>query len=245
MPLIGDWLIISGPLIINGLGFDKYTSSLLNMPFGAIQWIVIILASFLMQKAKLKSVILAAFMIPVIVGLALLYVLPRTPGNEGPLLVGYYLLAFLYGGIPCIVSWIVSNTAGTTKKSILMSLYNAGASAGNIIGPLLFTKTDAPAYHPGLRSCLGVFIALIGVVGLQVANLLWLNRLQEQKRVAIGKPRKLKDHSMEARYVDFGVDNEGEAESEGSTHAGGGERLGEKAFLDLTDRKNDEFVYLY
>lgn len=151
----------------------------------------------------------------------------------------------MFIGIPCIVSWIVSNTAGTTKKSILMSLYNAGASAGNIIGPLLFTKTDAPAYHPGLRSCLGVFVALIGVVGLQVANLLWLNRLQEQKRVAVGKPRKLKDHSMEAKYVDFGVGNEGEVESEGGMQAGGGERLGEKAFLDMTDRKNDEFIYVY
>lgn len=68
------------------------------MPFGALQTIVILLASFLMQKAKLKSVILAAFMVPVIVGLVLLYVLPRTAGNEGPFLVGYYLLAFLYGG---------------------------------------------------------------------------------------------------------------------------------------------------
>lgn len=123
-----------GPLILQGLGFDKYRTILLNMPFGAIQWIVIMLASYLMQKAKLKSVVLAAFMLPVIAGLVMLYLLPRTKGNEAPLLVGYYLLAFLYGGIPCIVSWLISNTGGTTKKSVSMSLYNAGASAGNIIG---------------------------------------------------------------------------------------------------------------
>jgi len=49
-----------GPLILQGLNYDKYTTSLLNMPFGAIQWLVIMLASYLMTKAKLKSAILAA-----------------------------------------------------------------------------------------------------------------------------------------------------------------------------------------
>jgi hypothetical protein len=88
-----------GPLILQGLNYDKYTTSLLNMPFGAIQWLVIMLASYLMTKARLKSAILAAFMLPVIAGLVMLYLLPRTPGNQAPLLVGYYLLAFLYGGM--------------------------------------------------------------------------------------------------------------------------------------------------
>lgn len=32
---------------------------------------------------------------------------------------GYYLMAFLFGGNPLIVSWIVANTAGQTKKSVI------------------------------------------------------------------------------------------------------------------------------
>lgn len=223
-----------GPLILNSLGFDKYLTSLLNMPFGAVQIIIILLASYAAQKARIKSVILFVLILPVIAGLVILYVLPHTGGNEAALLVGYYLLAFLFGGNPLIVSWIVGNTAGTTKKSIIMSLYNAGSSAGNIVGPLLFDSSDAPAYRNGLRSVLGVFIALAAMVLIQLANLMFLNKLQSRKRVTNGKSAVIHDASMDAKY------HEEEAAADGS-----GRKLGENAFLDLTDRKNDEFVYIY
>jgi len=108
-----------------------------------------------------------------------------------------------------------------------MSLYNAGSSAGNIIGPLLFNSADAPNYHPGLRAVLGIFIALAVVIVLQLVNLMFLNKLQSKKRVANGKAAVIHDVSMEDHYVD--IDTEG---------------VGEHAF-DLTDRKNDEFVYIY
>ena len=224
-----------GPLILNGLGYDKYRTSLLNMPFGAVQIIVILLGSYAAQKARLKSAVLVLFMLPVIAGLAMLYVLHRNKSEQAPLLAAYYLLAFLFAGNPLIVSWIVGNTAGTTKKSILMSLYNAGSSSGNIIGPLLFNKTDAPAYRPGLRAVLGIFIALVAVVLIQVANLMLLNKLQSRTRVAIGKKAFIHDHSMREKYHGLDEDNETE----------GGPRLGDNAFLDMTDRKNDEFTYVY
>ena len=220
-----------GPLILKGLGYDKYKTSLLNIPFGAIQLIIILLASWAAQKCKLKSPILAGFMLPVVAGLAVLYTLGRSKSLTAPLLVAYYLLAFLFGGNPLIVSWIVGNTGGTTKKSILMSLYNAGSSAGNIIGPLLFSKNTAPAYHPGLRSVLAIFVTLIAVTGIQFANLWFLNSLQRKKRVKNGKPADLKDHSMEAKYTSAFQGNEGVT--------------GEQAFLDMTDRENDEFIYVY
>ena len=113
-----------GPLILDGLGFSTYTTSLLNIPFGAVQFIIILLASWAAQRFKIKSVVLASIIIPVVAGLAMLYAIPHTKANEGSLLGGYYLLAFLFGGNPLIVAWIVANTAGTTKKSALMSIYS-------------------------------------------------------------------------------------------------------------------------
>ncbi|WEW57316.1 hypothetical protein PRK78_002781 [Emydomyces testavorans] len=229
---------VFGPLILNGLGFDKYITSLLNMPFGAVQVIVILLASYAAQKARMKSVVLAGLVLPVVVGLAMLHTLQRTSSQQAALLVAYYLLAFLFGGNPLIVAWIVGNTGGTTKKSINMSLYNAGSSAGNIIGPLLFNKKDAPHYKPGIRAVLGIFIALAAVALIQVANLILLNKLHQRSRVAAGKQAIIKDRSMYNRYVDEVGDNEG-------PEANYGRRLGDNAFLDLTDRRNNEFVYIY
>ncbi|KAK0105208.1 hypothetical protein ONS95_004397 [Cadophora gregata] len=215
-----------GPLILKGLGFDKYITSLLNMPFGAVQLIIILIASYAAQKARLKAPVLVALVVPVVAGLAMLYAIPRS--DTAGLLGGYYLLAFLFGSNPLIVSWIIGNTAGTTKKSIIMSLYNAGSSAGNIIGPLLFNAKDAPQYLPGLRAVLGIFVALAIIILLQLANLMFLNKMQAKKRVSNGKQAVIHDASMEDHYVPV------------DTTAG----VGEHAF-DLTDRKNDEFVYIY
>ncbi|KAG9237942.1 putative MFS transporter [Amylocarpus encephaloides] len=218
-----------GPLILSGLNYDKYITSLLNTPFGALQIVVILLSSYLAQNFRLKSPVLLLLVIPVIAGLSTLYAVPRTPSNQVPLLVGYYLLPFLFGSNPLIVSWIVGNTAGTTKKSVMMSLYNAGSAAGNIIGPLLFNDKDKPEYKPGLRATLGIFIALAGVILLQIGNLVLLNKRQERRRVANGMDAVIRDLSMESEYTSNGELGNG---------------IGEHAF-DVTDGKNDEFVYIY
>lgn len=241
-----------GPLILGGLISDKRHTSLLNIPFGALQIIVILLASYLAQKARLKGAVLASFMLPVVAGLALLFSVPRHSHAQAPLLVGYYLLAFLFGGNPLIVTWILGNTAGTTKKSAMMSIYNAASSAGNIIGPLLFNDKDAPEYRPGLRACLAIFVALVALVFVQWANLVLLNKMQEKRRVRNGKSPKLVDRSMQERFhvdavgqdgaLDHGICvNEASSLEPPATASG----VRDKTLTDMTDRENDDFIYIY
>jgi hypothetical protein len=67
-----------GPLILNGLGFDAYTTSLLNVPFGAVQLMVILLSSYAAYKFRTKSIILIALVLPVIAGLVMLYGMPES-----------------------------------------------------------------------------------------------------------------------------------------------------------------------
>lgn len=224
-----------GPIILNGFGFDKFKTTLLNIPFGTIQYLVILAVAYAAVKLRYKSLSLLLILLPILSGLVLLYLLPRDrerdSGSTEFLLLGYYLLAFIFGGNTLIVSWILANTAGQTKKSAVMSLYNAASSAGNIIGPLLFNAADAPAYLPGLRGTLGVFCAMVVAVVLQVGNLVLLNRRQARVRVANGKPARIHDRSMEEHA------SQGPDEEEGE--------LGQQAFADLTDRENDEFIYVY
>lgn len=131
-----------------------------------------------------------------------------------------------------------------------MSVYNAASSAGNIIGPLLFQSADAPTYHPGLKAVLGIFVALAACAIIQAANLMFLNKLQERKRVKNGKPAKIKDHSMESKYHDADEQSDGElttgvAEGDPEARPAPHARIGDQAFLDKTDRENDEFIYIY
>lgn len=185
-----------GPLVLNGLGFDPYVTSLLTIPFGAMQVMVILFVAYAAVKVRWKSLTLGSILLPIIVGLVILFLLPRTSNNTAGLLIGYYLLSFIFGCNTLIVAWIVANTAGQTKRSVIMSVFNAASSAGNIMGPLLFRSQDAPKFDFGLKATLGVYIATFWAVFMQVANLTMLNRLQEKKRIAHGKPLKIHDHSM-------------------------------------------------
>ncbi|KAL1876746.1 hypothetical protein Plec18167_005154 [Paecilomyces lecythidis] len=230
---------IFGPLILNGLGFSKSITSLLNMPFGAVQFLVILFGSYATHKFRLKSVVLVALMLPVVAGLVMLYVLPRNNSEQSALLAAYYLLAFLFGCNPLIVSWIVGNTAGATKKSIIMSIYNAGSSAGNIIGPLLFNASDAPEYLPGLRSDLAITVAFVAVVLIQLVNLMFLNKIQSRKRVANGKSAVIHDRSMDKHFTS--LNNPGDEDGQAKP----GAEVNDDSLLDRTDRQNDEFVYIY
>lgn len=116
---------VFGPLILQGLaGFSSYQTTLLNLPFGALQVFFIYLASYAAYRFKTKSITFFILMLLPIVGLSLLYALPRTTSNTGALLFGYYCFSAVFGAVPLIVAWIIANTAGRTKKSTLLSAYN-------------------------------------------------------------------------------------------------------------------------
>lgn len=223
-----------GPLILSGFGFDQYATTLLNIPFGVVQFGVILLTAWAAARSGRKSLTLVLMLLPILAGLITLYILPRDRSHLPRLLMGYYFLAFIFGCNTLIASWILANTAGQTKKSAMMALYNAASSIGNIVGPLLFNAADAPTYLAGLRGTLAVFSAMIAIVLIQLGNLILLNKRQVQRRLANGKPAYIHDSSMEDEYVDMRADN-----------AAANVMIGEQAFSDLTDRENDEFVYVY
>lgn len=91
---------------------------------------------------------------------------------------------------------------------MLFPLDRADSPVGNIAGPLLFKAEDKPAYKPGLKIVLGLFIGLFAVVSLQIVLLGILNKRKEAQRVANGKPAKILDRSMEKHYVAYDQDEE-------------------------------------
>jgi hypothetical protein len=70
---LGAQVIVTfGPLILTGLGFDQYTTTLLNIPFGAAQFIVILVTAWAAAKTRWKSMTLIMMLLPILAGLALL-----------------------------------------------------------------------------------------------------------------------------------------------------------------------------
>ena len=75
---------------------------------------------------------------------------------------------------------------------------------------------------------MGIFVALVGCIGIQVV-LLWLyNKQSERQRVAHGLPAKIHDSSMDSKY-----------------QAADPTQAATAADDDLTDQQNQMFIYVY
>lgn len=75
--------------MIKGFGFSKSVTALLNMPFGALQVMVILIGCFAAQKFRWKSPVLAVLMAVTVIGSGLLYSQGTTKHfNRGVALLG-------------------------------------------------------------------------------------------------------------------------------------------------------------
>ncbi|KAL2832513.1 major facilitator superfamily domain-containing protein [Aspergillus cavernicola] len=222
-----------GSLIITSFGYENFDAILFNLPFGAIQFVIILAGGWAATKFRTKGVVIAVIAMLAAVGTIMLLTLPRD--QKGALLVGYYLVSCLAGVTPLVYAWEAQNTAGDTKRKCTSAVVLIGMCTGNVIGPQLYNLNQAPEYRPGLISNLVMFV-LVAIIAL-VADLYlyWLNKRHAKRREELGKNARIVDESMMRK------DGE-EAEVEDGK---GGERGGDKGFLDTTDLKNEDFIYVY
>ncbi|RAK98429.1 putative MFS transporter [Aspergillus ibericus CBS 121593] len=224
-----------GPLIIEAFGFNQFDTILFNIPFGAVQLIATMGGAWLATSLKMKGPVIALLCLPAIAGCVMLLQISHNGHHNGALLAGYYIISVYPGITPLIYSWSAGNTAGETKKKIVNGVLLIGQCAGNVLGSNLYTTNEAPLYRRGLLSNLAMFCVLILLCLLNMAYLFLLNKKHEKQRVSMGKSAKIVDHSMQV----VGAVPVDKLESPQQV-------LGEdNAFKDLTDWKNEDFVYVY
>jgi len=140
--------------------------------------------------------------------------------------------------LTCRSRWSGQNTGGDTKRKVTTGVLFIGASAGNIIGPHLYTPEEAPRYYRGIRSNLALFVVIIVLVGVGALYITYLNKRHAKERERLGKSAYVVDLSM-AKSSKL-VNNE-----EGSGAINDGKASGgDKAFDDVTDLKNEDFIYV-
>ena len=225
-----------GPLIIESFGFDSFTTILFNIPFGAVQMISTLGGAWLSNRLRAKSPVLILLCLPPIAGCAVLLSVGREPSDRAVLLAGYYIISVYPGISPLIYSWSGQNTAGDTKRKVTTGMLFIGSSAGNIVGPFLFRPDEKPRYDRGVRANLALFVVLAGLVALGMLLIRVLNRRQAARRRALGKADRIVDLSM--------ADKKAIGEREGGLE-GEDEEVGARAFEDVTDLQNEDFIYVY
>ncbi|KAK4150370.1 major facilitator superfamily domain-containing protein [Chaetomidium leptoderma] len=224
-----------GPLIIESFGFDRFTTILFNIPFGAVQMIATLGGAWLSDKIKMKAPVLILLCLGPIAGCSILLAVGRAASDRAVLLFGYYIISLYPGISPLIYSWSGQNTGGDTKRKVTTAMLFIGSNGGNVIGPLLFRPDEKPRYTRGLTANLVLFVALAVVVGLGALWIKFLNLKHAKARLALGKPEKIVDLSM----ADARDEDDGDILNQAADH------VGERGFEDLTDLKNEDFIYVY
>jgi len=226
---------VFGPLIIKGFGFNQFQTLLFNIPFSALQVVTVIFSAWISTRLKLKFPVIFALTLPPIAGASALFVMGRDPSLRHKLLGCYYVLSLFIGLQPMLYSWASQNTAGHTKKVCTTAMVFIAQCVGNIIGPLLFTAEEAPKYHRGLIADLICWIALAVLVLVTAIYLTFLNRSHAARRRRAGKAADVVDTSLETTKNAA----QGKFETDGAEVA-----LNARAFDDLTDLQNEDFIYV-
>lgn len=230
-----------GNLIVKSFGYDEFQTILFNIPFGAIQVIAIMSTGWIATKFQRKGLTIACISVLPTIGTILMLTVPRD--QKGVLLFGYYLVSCLAAVTPLVYTWQAQNTAGDTKKKTTSAMVFIGMCTGNIIGPLLYSPDDKPLYRPGLISNLVMFV-LVSILGLVIPlYLMYLNKSHAKRREELGKNTAVVDESMmrsDTAEASKAVDVDDEQQQ---SH--GRSLEDDNGLHDMTDLKNEDFIYVY
>ncbi|CCF33847.1 major facilitator superfamily transporter [Colletotrichum higginsianum] len=230
-----------GNLIVKSFGYNSFQTILFNIPFGVIQIVAIMGSGWIATRTQRKGLVIAGIAVIPAIGTILMLTIPRQ--HKGVLLFGYYLVSTLAAITPLIYTWQAQNTAGDTKKKTTSAVVFIGMCTGNIIGPLLYSVDDAPVYRPGLISNLVMFILVAFMGALIPLYLKYLNVQHAKRREALGKSTQIVDESM-MRNKDVQDSKAVELEEDPQRHQ---HRTIEEdhGLQDMTDLKNEDFIFVY
>ncbi|KAI9373345.1 major facilitator superfamily domain-containing protein [Aspergillus egyptiacus] len=138
-------------LIINGFGYGRLRSLLLQMPLGGSQIVFLLLTTTIATLVRHTRVAMMIFNTAVaVVGMTLVWKLDDAHAEAR--VAGLALTVAFAANMPLSLSLISSNVAGFTKRSITSAFMFIGYCVGNIAGPQFFYESEEPHYDTGMTA---------------------------------------------------------------------------------------------
>ncbi|ETN37239.1 uncharacterized protein HMPREF1541_08229 [Cyphellophora europaea CBS 101466] len=202
-----------GTIIIKGFGFSTLVTTLMQIPYGVLIALSILLCVFLNNRYEnRRCLFVLIFLCPNIAGAFGLRFVPHDQ-NVGRyicyLLTGPYNAAFVL-----ILSLQIANTAGHTKKVVTNAVLFLGYCAGNIAGPFFYLAEQSPTYELGIWSMI-----VSHLIEVCLISTFWF--LMKRENVRRDKLQAAMEGGLEGRD------------------------LNATAYVDMTDRENMNFRYIY
>ncbi|WVW82486.1 hypothetical protein I302_104497 [Kwoniella bestiolae CBS 10118] len=197
-----------GTLILNGLGYSTFITTVLQLPACGMQLVCLGIAvaacRYFPNRRGVIQVLLAV--IPFI-GAILLQTLPYE-GSKWNLAGALWLTTCNQGIVIVNLSIISSNIKGHTRKTLFSTFFYIGYATGSICGPQLFLATEKPLYRTAMRAIVGLYIVYM----VTMASFTLLCKLENRRRdklaaegneEAVAKPGTTLDNESDIRDLSF------------------------------------------
>ncbi|KAH5582008.1 hypothetical protein HBI24_120460 [Parastagonospora nodorum] len=171
--------------LIRGFGFSGIYATLLQLPTGAIEFVVVPLCGLAAGYFKnTRCLILALICLPPLAGLLGIRL---TPLSQRWSLVGCTWLQYIVGA-PVILSWnlLTTNIAGHTKRSTANGLWFLFYAAGNIAGANLFFAREAPRYFSALTGLIVCYCGMVVIAGF-LAGWMWIENKRRDRLYGVAE----------------------------------------------------------
>ncbi|KAF1816883.1 retrograde regulation protein 2 [Eremomyces bilateralis CBS 781.70] len=173
------------PIILReDMGFSEVATQCLSTPAVAVAAILGQFEAYLSDRFRLRSPFMIFNAALIIIGIILLGFVEVT----GVRFFGCFLIV---GGananIPLTLTYQANNIVGQWKRAFCSATLIGAGAVGGIIGSLTFRSQDAPAYRPGLYTCLTAGALVILSVLITTAYFAVSNKRQRQGKLIIEK----------------------------------------------------------
>ncbi|TAQ83241.1 hypothetical protein B7494_g8433 [Chlorociboria aeruginascens] len=165
--------------LIKGFGFSGIYATLLQLPTGAFEFVLIPLCGLAAGYFRdSRCIILAVICLPPLGGLLGIRL---TSLDHRWVLVGCTWLQYLVGA-PVILCWnlLTTNIAGHTKRSISNGIWFVFYAGGNIAGANIFFTREAPRYFSALTGLITCYCGLVVIALLLRQYMWWENRRRDK-----------------------------------------------------------------
>ncbi|KAJ5113075.1 MFS general substrate transporter [Penicillium angulare] len=171
------------PTLYEGMGFSQGASLCLYAPPYAAAGILMVVTSRIGDQYHIRGPILIFNALVTITGLPLL---GFTKGTA-PRMVGAFLTTMgCNANIPASMAYQANNIRGQWKRAFASAVFVGLGASGGMTGSLVFRSQDAPNYHPGILTSLGLSVLIIVLVLLLSLRFYILNTRVARGELVIG-----------------------------------------------------------
>lgn len=154
--------------LIKGYGFSGIYATLLQIPTGAIEAVIVPICRLISTYVRDSRCIVLA--VVSLIPFGGLLGIRFTDLTHRWTLVGCTWLQYIIGA-PVIVSWniLTTNVAGHTKRSVANGSWFTVYAGGNVAGSNIFFAREAPRYYSALTGLLVCYAGIILLAGIAYA----------------------------------------------------------------------------